>query len=289
MILGAVVDEPVPMQPVHTLLSASRNLSDVLNLGSVNWQAGLVMRSDYCGPAGSWVPCLFEDTADDLTPVPSSVEALPITHFADFACRARLGTDYDAAARMTLGLKMPGLIEREFWRGDKAQAANAATADSVPNDYLAKDPTILMGGTPANLVAALASLQDAIAGCGLGVIHADRTTVGHWKRLGQVVQHDGFRLYDLYGNRVVGGAGYDGSAPISVDAGQAAGTGTTRWAYATSAVWYALSDFRRIGDATETLNRQTNEVEVRAEADALLVTAPCCTYAVDVDLTLDTD
>lgn len=136
-------------------------------------------------------------------------------------------------------------LEQEWWTGAIAQAKG------LPNQYLTKKAET--GWTPENLtpesgapsiLRGLQILQDALAECGfggIGMIHLQRQTATN---LLTVVESDPHfsnkenKMYDLFGNVIVPGVGYNGAIGYE---GKAAGAGKA-WMCATDLVSVRVED-----------------------------------------------
>jgi hypothetical protein len=151
--------------------------------------------------------------------------------------------DFKGRAERLLQSAEPKAIENEFWTGALAKAKG------YPNNYLTKKKVTTAGEefTPENLtpeagapsiLRGLQILQDALAECGFGgrgMIHLQRQTATN---LLTVVESDPHfrseedRMYDLFGNIIVPGVGYNGAEGFE---GKAAGAGKA-WMCATDLV-----------------------------------------------------
>lgn len=125
--------------------------------------------------------------------------------------------DFKGRAERLLKNGEPKAIEAEFWSGALAKAKE------WPNQYLTKKAET--GWTPVNLtpeagapsiLRGLQILQDALAECGFGgrgMIHLQRQTATNLLTVVESDPHfqsnDG-RMYDLFGNIIVPGVGYNG-------------------------------------------------------------------------------
>lgn len=162
--------------------------------------------------------------------------------------------EYQAIATRRLIANESIKAEHEFWSGYVAQTSGSG------NNYLAHAATPVIG--TGSIVSALAALQQYLADRipGRGMIHARPYVVSLW-RSAHLVEQSGNLLLDVFGNIIVAGQGYDGTAPQ--------GTSTNPYvleaAYATGLVQYLGGDVTNVGSYSEDLNRETNEVTVRAE------------------------
>jgi hypothetical protein len=142
----------------------------------------------------------------------------------------------------------------------------------------ASTPTVLAPG-PVSPRCALALLSEAlgsVAGPGGGVIHAPLSVVSAWSNDQGLIQADG-HLEDVFGDLIVAGRCYDVAPP---------GT-TTRTVFAEAPgcpeVYLGtvkVLDERSHADATRTVNDRIARVEVAA----LVVSAPCEVFSVEVNI-----
>ena len=279
-----LVAAPPTRVQTHTLHGAAARPAQ-----GERWTSGIVWDSPLCGTTGGVLlpGCdpyeITEGEGEEATTSPVKVPTVdftggvydPIVVWAAGRCstfgdRARVAESVRAA----LLIDRHRQLEHEFWTGTLAQE------DGNDNPYLAKEGTVdeLHDGDPTPLAYALADLQQAIADCapgGRGMIHATVRTVALWQLLG-MVRVDGTSLVDVFGNLIVPGVGYDGSAP----GGVVDTTGRTAWAYATGIVVAAFGSDLEL----DAVDRDVNSTEVVIEEIAGAWFDECCLTGVNVDL-----
>lgn len=199
-----------------------------------------------------------------------------------------LRTDWEQRALDALEQCQNKAIELEFWEGRLARAANDDEPDSNPNPnrYLtdggAEDLTPTTG-TAIRVRHGLALLEGALAdaGCGgRGYIHVPRS-------IGSVLpvkdrDGDGV-LQTTLGNYVIAGEGYTGTGEDG-----AAPAGTAQWIFATGPVTVRLDEPNVAADyPKQSINTETNDIEVSAERMAAVTWDGCVHIGVLVDLSLD--
>jgi hypothetical protein len=186
--------------------------------------------------------------------------------------------DFKGRAERLLQNGEPKAIEKEFWSGALAKAKG------YPNNYLTKKAET--GFTPENLTPeagapsisrGLQILQDALASCGFGgkgMIHLQRQTATNLLTVIESDPHfsakDGM-MYDLFGNIIVPGVGYNGEEGFE---GKKAGAGKV-WICATDLVAVRSEDEPTV--VTETFSEMTdwgqggepNTVRTRAQKFAV--------------------
>lgn len=174
------------------------------------------------------------------------------------------GRDWRAQVTRQLNSIAEYQISYEFWHGVIAQR------DGLANGWLANAATSddLTEGTAVPLTHGLACLQQYLADMGgqRGMIHASRQVITHWLSL-NLVERRGAVQFDPFDNIIVPGAGYDGSTPDG--AGPSDGD---VWAYATGIVdvFRGPIDYSGVPEDTpEQIGRSTNDIEIRAEQDAV--------------------
>lgn len=288
---GAVLRAPAKRRGGHSLLTSTENLLDVEAIGTEQgddpnrWEQGFQFLPNCESGSGVWLPC---EVDPDGKAVPAASDAVvwePTEFYAGFRCStwARDRLDMEARGVDALARSIDADLEYEFWTGEAAQDAGN------DNPYLAAaGATLVQSGNEVAVNQALALLQQALADClgsEPGTIHAPRHLVSLWEDLYGVhrdVDADGVvRLYDTFGNTVIGGAGYDGRGP-----GEAAppADDTLLWAYATGPTYHLLGEVQVYADEEwMVLDRETNDELWRAERVAAAVWNGCCRIAVLVD------
>jgi hypothetical protein len=218
-----------------------------------------------------------------VDPTVALVQGVPLTVYAGFTCSS-VGLD-EAERRVhadsRLAFRASQAVEGELWSGAVAQA------NGWPTPFLASPAAtqLTTGAESSPLRHALGSLQDALRSCMgdevAGVIHATPMTVSLWRAEYLVDVDDDGVIRDVFGNVIVGGAGYDGSAPDgSIDP-----SGQTVWAYASGPVRVMLGPVYMVPDTTgEALARSVNDITWRAERSATAMFDPCCLFGISVNL-----
>lgn len=213
---------------------------------------------------------------------------LPFTVRATVECTTigGLQTDWQNIALLALAECEQKAIEKEFWEGRLAQAANSDSPGSNPNRYLADGSATDVTPTPGTAIKVrygLALLEQALAaaGCGgRGFIHVSR---GIGSLLPVHDRDDDGVLETHLGNYVIAGDGYSGSSTDGTPA-----SGTTEWMYATGPVFVRLDDpFVVSPDMRQNINTSVNTIEVAAERTASVVWDGCAHFRVLVDMSLD--
>jgi len=127
--------------------------------------------------------------------------------------------------------------------------------------------SILGGGGALTPGTGLAYLEEAIGATGIaGVLHATPAIASAWSFDGGLYVEDG-RLYTWLGTPVVVGTGYIGTDPANGST-PAAGQG---WAFASGPVVYGRGPLVELAPtAAETVDREINLVDYRAERDIVV-------------------
>lgn len=170
------------------------------------------------------------------------------------------------------------IVEHELWSGQVAQAAGFDD-----NVYLADPVNATSLGGNFGFITALAELEQALAdlvSLGPRMIHAQSRLVTAWIAYDLVEPSpDRTYLQTKLGTVVVPGGGYPGTDPNGVDPSY-----SHTYAYGTGQVKVFVGDpvVNRV-DAT-TVDRSTNDVELRAEAPVAIIFNPCALVTVGVNL-----
>ena len=238
-----------------------------------------------CGDLVDWVDCGHggDYTSKATSEQPSTTTQEGWDVVADDACSTFSVRYEERVDRAVTNLvrKQSNSVAAELWRGTLAQEQSW---DSL---YLAGAAVqVTAPGSPLPLSYALGALQEALGGClgdgQAGIIHASRTTVTAWLRDGTVLwDSDRGVLVDVFGNVVVASGAYDGSDPDGVT------TDGVPWVYATGPVVVRLGPVRLISPAADWLGsveRQNNDLTVRAERTVNYQFDGCCVFAAAVDI-----
>ncbi len=228
------------------------------------WENGILVDPEGCTGSSDpyWWDCPDVGGADptgikEIEPNSADVDYRPYTlsqgdNCSAFGWEAR---DFEGRTRRLWNAALSRSLENELWTGDRAQLA------AFPNRFLADALTVNdLGEAPG--IYALGQLQMEIAAgqTGRGMIHVTMDVLNFFCA-NDVVHREGNIYLDCADNIVVPGTGYDGSEPDGfVDS-----TGDTRFIYATGIVQVATSGPRPIGDFDSSVNRDTNDIEWRAE------------------------
>jgi hypothetical protein len=174
-------------------------------------------------------------------------------------------------------------LERVFWTGlSNNGLVNPSLA--VGNDECGLAPVDLTpGGGPLNPVAAIATLEDAMADVfpNGGVIHVPYGLAAYLENF-RLMDQVGDRMYTPTGNAYVLGAGYPGSGPLNVPADP----GET-WIFATGPVAVWRSDLYQVpNELSQSIDRSINDITVYAER-YYAVGFSCGVFALNVTLSCD--
>lgn len=240
-------------------------------------------------------PCDISTVMTPQTP-PAVMTWEPYSLFADDSCNPNAWTTHDWVGRVGARMKVGKhkAVEKEFWSGALAQAANNG------NYWLTKigSTQVAPSGTPVTVHKAFELLDQALANCGIGsrgFIHCPVSALPYLT----TVRRDGNMLLNARDTKVVPGEGYDGSGPGGVPAA----TGTA-WIFATGPVRTWLDDYNSPDEGFydgmklvpdlrrdpnliyQALDRKINKVVVRGEVTALAEWDTQCWFSVLA--TLDT-
>lgn len=262
------------------------------------WQNGIEFTPECAAVPQIRLNCVDEvsDALDDAPNVGPPVLFTPYEVITGVHCSTSgmRGLDLEGRAARRLDTTLAWGIERELWRGDQARA------HSVDNMYLSApgflDAADIIGGlAPGSsmpLVYALAALQQALAGYGtggVGTIHMTRytaTLLYSASAITPFIDEDGnYRIIDLFGNRIIAGAGYDGSS----DGSSPSADFSTAWMYATTGpVYYIIGErivdgYDDIDPGTGPLSLSTNDVDIYSRAVAAALWDDCVRLGVLVN------
>jgi len=275
-VVGALPSEPAPFG----LLTSAEPVRD----SSDRWAGGFSYETTLCSAAVVLTDvCNPTTTVDIWRPganLRRSFDYVPFVVRVEDSCSTFGFTAADRQERVLARLETctQKAVEYEFWTGELAQAAG-----STDNRFLASSSSsdLTPSGTAVKVKHGLAILEQALADCGCGtagVIHARRDVAS---ALG-ASNKDG-RLQTGLGNLLIAGVGYTGSGP----AGEVASTSSS-WIYATGPVSVRLGDPVLITDRlNQTINTTNNDLIAVAERAAAVTWDGCCSFAVNVNLTLE--
>jgi hypothetical protein len=256
--LAPIVPPPAEA-PVNGLLVSARKPVDA---PGIRWQLGFSYEPEGCVDGTTFDPC---DAAPAIVvPTnPSTVEWQPVALSASYRCstwdyRAK---DWQAVVLRRLEADQERQLGFELWTGTLAQAKG------FPNKRLAGGAIvdILTESGPVGLVHGLACLEEYLNtrnGGQRGMIHATAQVASHWSSFGMLLREND-RLRTYQGTEVVTSPGYPGTNPNGGIADDDV------WAYATDMVDVRLAEVQYIGlENGAQVNRETNEITVRAQRDA---------------------
>lgn len=263
---------------------------DIIAPSDPHWASGVTWDDELCSNVTSTLAGCSVITSAGAEDIPDKVPdgdgdhccAEPFTVIGSFKCPpvGRPANDAFRIAVERLHLNEGRGVEEIFWTGltdagpidGSLQGGNLSCSDP-PVDVTPEGATDGLG-----IVAAMAVLESALAGCsaGLGAIHA---TYGLLPFMAEanLLDVDGDRLFTRSGVSLVFGRGYPGSGPDNVPA--AAGQ---TWVFATGPLAIWRSDvFLTPPRLEEAVDRQLNDVTVFAER-SYAVGWSCCLFAVRV-------
>ncbi len=279
---GVVLPPYLPALPTGGLIAAARDALADPNLTPPEvrnrWQAGFAFAPGNCSGGAAIDPC---DSADSLTIAANLglVTYKPPVLWAGDHCSPNDRTrNYQERARQLLLNDRSRQLAREFWTGERAQAAGWL------NNYLARDDNVqVVSVTPLDPVIALACLEDYLASCqgGRHMIHLTPGLLVHLFSQ-HVAERVGQLAVSPNGSIFVADEGYPGTGPH----GQAPITGSV-WMYGTNIVDVRIDDPPVIIpdlDA-QALERTQDTFFYRAEQFAAATWSGCCHVAVPVNIT----
>ena len=254
---------------IGSLLAASPPIRTLTRTDTVQFTPEL------CGPGGTARTCgNVEGVGDtkDLTDLSDVVSFDPYWIHQGTSCNRASGAatfiDTQDRSVRALAVNESYLIEEALWTGEvDGNATNHPLADTdafQPNGRTAV-------GLTTGLWDIVEYFNDTIGGA-VGMIHVEQRVVPFLDFYG-LLERDG-RILQLRNTNhvVVGGTGYPGTDPDGV--APAAGES---WIYGTTPVDVMTGSeiFRLPTDESEALNRETNEIQVRAERLAVAYWDQC--------------
>lgn len=286
--------------PRYSLLT----IPGVVVPGDARWENGIGVQPDGCDvdlvaglPTATDIPYWWQCPADGGDSAPTyfgqyvgreddgikqigandaNLESDAFTIWAGYTCTAmEAGNADEMVARATrrLNAVLPPAVEHELWTGTLAAAAGFA------NDAFMDAGSLTNLGGPLGFVTALAEVEQSLAEhylAGRTMIHAQPRVVTAWASRGLVAPNaDRTALVTTQGTVVVPGHGYPGTPPTALG-GPAVGR-TYSYVYGTSwvNVWLGAVDSSINDVGTASVEREQNDVEVRAERPALTIWDPC--------------
>jgi len=259
---------PIPA-PLRTATRAGSLLTTATVIPGLTRDAAVEFEPELCGPGGTTRVCTSDEKPvtgnDDL------VSFQPYMIYQGAECNRASGpeTFEETRQRASRGLttSTSWLVEQALWTGEaNGNAINHPLADTdafQPNGRTAV-------GITTGLWDIVEYFNDTIGGA-VGMIHVEQRVVpflmfyGLAERNGNILQVRGTD------HVFVAGTGYPGTDPDG--AAPAAGES---WMYGTTPVEVRLGDvFVPANDESVTLNRQTNQIQVRAERLAVAYWDEC--------------
>jgi hypothetical protein len=254
------LDAPLPQPRKYTLLDAASLVTPTDD----RWRAGAWINGYPSGPVQTHDPCstgtfrLKDVQAGTARPMAGA-----FTVVQGGSCSARsVGSDSgwytDRLALAFQAVESTG-VERVFATGDHHSTLGAYMADgNMDAPY---------GATAVSRREGLATLEDAIAAVGAGMIHATPGLIDLWQGDYLIETIQGQKRTGA-GTIVVSGAGYIGVRPD----GYAGGLGASEsWAFATGFVQVRRGDLTILpGQYSQALDRVENELTFYAERDYLI-------------------
>lgn len=243
---------------------------------------GVTFRADPCSNTGFVTFCGPEEGNDDKA-ITESGRILTFDSF--FFWEGDRCSVVGTRAREDLAGRLETKLIRNTSNRVEARFEGTVLAANLATDLVA---TTITG--PLGVVEAMYALADALNGDlngDRGMIHVPQA-VAAYLSFYSVVERTAGNILKLANSDhvVVTGTGYQGLGPATTIGGDpvtpAAGT---VWAYATSPVEVRVSSVEVFaGDIAGNLNRENNQIEIRAERAAVAYFDRCAHYAVNVCL-----
>lgn len=276
---GIVVDVPAanPARVGSLLASAAP-----ANAQGTDWEAGLQAAPQSCKTGEAQATC--NPSTLTVADQPGFIDETAYVIEAGVIC-STFGdrTTYGERAINTLLRNSSRLIEQEFELG------TIATAEGYNNFFLTDAPDELAvdlgaaAGTAYKVVKGFAGVEeltmDKLGGTRC-MIHVP-VRVAAYLAFNNLIHQEGNLLLSELGNIVVVGAGYSGASP----AGAADSSNATAWIYGTDIVTLYVGQPVLTQDGlSQSLNREINEVEVRAYRYAATINNGCANVAAKLTL-----
>lgn len=248
------LDAPRPVAPSYGLLSVPGVLSEE---DRGRWLSGVNILGIDTGGTWTWDPC-----SSGTFRVKSEEGALTSDRFDAFGigislkCSSLgLPDDFEERLRAAADAVTSFMVENAISQGS-AVTTNPSLGDT--------NLDILASGAAVKSGEALSWLENAIGEKGVrGIIHATPAVVAAW---GFDKLKTNAVIETAAGTYVASGGGYIGADP---SAGSTPGAGED-WAFATAGVEVRMTPLQILStDMSESLDRSTNEVVIRAERYAL--------------------
>lgn len=185
-------------------------------------------------------------------------------------------TDWDALSSAELERTKDFAISRELLTG---VARNRDLGpESLPVNALINQAGVV-GSTYDDLATALGCLETKVLnrGAGRGVTLYMPISVAHQAMADSLLWRDGARWRTVTGSTVIISAGFDGRPPSNIEDTAPPVEGTGLYVYATTSVWAGTGSTTVLHD----VNRSINDVNARAEQNALVAFDVCSTWSVE--------
>jgi len=259
---------PLPVAPAFNFFSVALDLNDPAVQAQMffpdepfRWRAGVnVLPRPGELPSG-FVPCSTGTMRQKETSEGRDYGTFDAftAYIPDFCTAFGIGDweDFKDQANATILATESFAAERQFAQGQPME-------DNPSLD----DVNLAVLGSGVGPMEGLALLENAIGGTGrAGVIHATPAIATMWSAsrallwTGDVIRTVATRT------PVIVGHGYIGTDPDAA----ASPTGDTEWAFATGPVFFVRGDLMELSDdIAETLDRDQNDLQYRAERDILV-------------------
>jgi hypothetical protein len=262
-----------------------------------HWQRGVAYQTPCVTGATTYDECLVVTGSGGAPPAPSSKAenvdlsfraALPFTVYARFDCSpvGVSGTEREQLAEQALASVQGWQVERTVWTGladgqdvvfPSLSGDTAAVYSQGSQTALLQSPVVTGNSTATDAVTGVGLLEGLLGDChaGVGVIHVPQAAL---PTIWPLVKVQGGRLKTLAGNDVAVGAGYPGTGP----GGVAAGDGEA-WLYGTGPVFAYRGERLSIREPADALDRANNTLSLLAER-TFAVGWGCCHFAVLISL-----
>lgn len=265
---------PVPVeldQPLagSGLLAQSRPLPE-------GWQRGIKFLDVSCFDPAVMGEC---PSGEDLKPTEraDAVEFRPFEVIQAIACSTLDNrTDWDALTAAELERTKDFAIARELLTGvarNRDLGPDSAEVNALVNT------AGQVGSTFTSLATALGCLETQVlnSNAGRGATLYMPVSVAWQAMADSLLYRDGARWRTVTGSTVIISSGFDGRGPSSIDATAPPAEGSELYVYATTTVWAGTGSTSVLHD----VNRAVNDVNSRAEQNALVAFDPCSAWAVE--------
>lgn len=282
MTLNAVRSATLLTAPEVSLLTAAQFVPESKDdAGVARWEGGFEVRLEGCGCAHAWDMRCGNATPKCEDPSPGIRRYEPFAIYSTDTCStwgaSRRGEVKDRIdrARRAQTAALSWVIERELWEDSLG----------LGNPRIQDPSATVLTTSPADIITALALIEDAIGDCyrGAGVmIHMRPYLFTKLSAIHSNLRFINGRWVTPMGTIIVPGRGYNGGAPDGTPA-----TAAAEWMYATPIVQYRLGEElvipENVDDLSGTVKRDTNDLTVLVERTAAVSFDPsCCLLAAQV-------